>query len=56
MVKPRTFHEPVILVPGPASFNSPQLRAAIATPRAATSAPERPRRDPPPAVDDPNTI
>ena len=56
MVKPRTFHEPVILVPGPASFNSKQLHAAIAAPRAATSAPERPRRDPPPVVDDPDTI
>ena len=56
MIKPRTFHEPVILVPGPTSFDSPQLRAAIAAPHAATSAPDRPRREPPPLVDDPNTI
>lgn len=32
VTRPRTFHEPVVLVPGPASFDSPQLRAAIAAP------------------------
>lgn len=35
MNRPRQWQPDVILVPGPARFNSPQLLAAIAAPRAA---------------------
>lgn len=32
MIRPRLWRDAVVLVPGPARFDSPQLRAAIAAP------------------------
>ncbi len=43
MTRARTFHEPVVLMPGPASFHSPELKAAIERARALTAAADRPQ-------------